>query len=153
MGRRSSSSARPDPDGDTTHASGLFIVKSDGSDLRQLNPPGTKVGFVGRHAALGVDEAVFVVDVDGGQARQITHRGGFVWAVSWSPTGEWITYTRFHGTTTVISLVRPDGIDQREISANDESHEAPLACGRRTGIIYWSNATAIRPSTARATSG
>ena len=84
----------------------------------------------GRQAAFTVDDAVWVVDLDGGDARRITNQDGFVWAVSWSPTGEWITYTRFHGPTTTISLVRPDGTDQREISKLDETDEANSA--------YWS---------------
>jgi Tol biopolymer transport system component len=122
------------PDGATTHAGSVFVVNSNGSGLRQLNPPGTRVGFVGvatgslspdgRRAAFAVNDAVFVADVDGGEARPITDRVGFVWAVAWSPTGEWITYTRQHGNTSVVSLVHPDGTDQREISANDETQEA-----------------------------
>ena len=122
------------PDGETTHAGHNFVVNSDGSGLRQLNPSGTKTAYVGappislspdgKQAAFGVDDAVWVVDLAGGEARQITDRTGFTWAVSWSPSGDWITYTRFHGTTTVISLVRPDGTDQKEISAKDETDEA-----------------------------
>jgi Tol biopolymer transport system component len=121
------------PDGDITHAGDVYVVNSDGSGLRKLNPQGTKIGSLGmptvslspdgRRAAFGVDDAVFVIDLDSGEVRQITDRSGFVWAVSWSPTGEWISYTRQHGTTSVISLVRPDGTDQKEISAKDGSDE------------------------------
>jgi TolB protein len=121
------------PDGDITHAGDVYVVNSDGSGLRKLNPPRTKIGSIGmptgslspdgRHAAFGVDDAVFVIDIDGGEARQITDRVGFVWAVSWSPTGEWIAYTRQHGTMSVISLARPDGTDQNEILAKDGSDE------------------------------
>jgi Tol biopolymer transport system component len=121
--------------GKTEHAEGdLYVVNADGSGLRQLNPPGTTHKFVdvptgslspdGRRAAFGVQGRVYVVDVDGGNALPITEPADFVWAVSWSPTGEWITYTRQHGSTSVIALVRPDGTDQHEISANDASDEA-----------------------------
>ena len=125
------------PDGGTTHAGNNYIVNSDGSGLRQLNPPGTKTGYIGMpiislspdgsQAAFGVDDAVWVVELDGGEARRITDQTGFVWAVSWSPTGEWITYTRFRGGTSVISLVSPDGTDDREISEPDETDEANAA--------------------------
>ena len=74
-----------------------------------------------------MDDAVWVVDLDVGEARRITPRTGFVGDVSWSPTGEWISYTRFHGHTSVISLVHPDGTDDHEISANDETDEANAA--------------------------
>jgi WD40 repeat protein len=125
------------PEGDITHAGNLYVINDDGSGLRQLNPPGTRPGFLnmpvislspdGRQAAFGVDDAVWVVDLDGGEARQITDRTGFVWAALWSPTGEWITYTRFQGTTSVVALVHPDGTDPHEISPNDESDEANAA--------------------------
>jgi len=129
--------AETGPEGGITHAGDLFVVNADGSGLRQLNPQGTKSGDIGmppvslspdgRQAAFGVDDAVFVVDLDGGEARRITKGAGFVWAVSWSPTGEWITYTRFHDATSVVALVRPDGTDQHEISPNDERVEANAA--------------------------
>jgi len=121
----------------TTHAGDLFVVDSDGTNLRRLNPAGTKVGFVdwpvgslspdGRQVAFGVDDDVFVADLGGGEARRLTNNPGYVWAVSWSPTGEWITYTRQYGTTSVVSLVRPDGSDDHEISPNDPSAEAAAA--------------------------
>ena len=127
------------PFGGINHAGDLFVVDADGTRPRQLNPANAKLAYIsgggipgslspdGRQAAFTVDDAVWVVDLDGGDARRITNQDGFVWAVSWSPTGEWITYTRFHGPTTTISLVRPDGTDQREISKLDETDEANSA--------------------------
>jgi hypothetical protein len=124
-------------DGGVTHAGDLYVVGADGSSLRRVNPAGTRTGYVGmpvislspdgRQAAFGVSNAVWVVDLEGGEARAITPQTGFVWAVSWSPTGEWITYTRFHGRTSVIGLVRLDGTDDHEISALDEEDEANAA--------------------------
>jgi Tol biopolymer transport system component len=119
------------------HAGDLFVINTDGTGLRQLNPSGTTNGDVGmpmaslspdgRQAAFGVDDAVLVVDLEGGDARAITPATGYAWAVSWSPTGEWLTYTRFHGHTTAVALVRPDGTDDHEISALDETDEANAA--------------------------
>jgi TolB protein len=123
-----------DREGTEHHEGDLYIVNADGSGLRQLNPPGTTHSWLnfpggslspdGGQVAFTVADAVFVADVEGGDARRITEGSGFVWAVSWSPTGEWIVFTRQHGTTSVISLVRPDGSDQVEISATDGSDEA-----------------------------
>jgi hypothetical protein len=121
--------------GDAEHAAGdLYVVNADGSGLRKLNPPGTTHNYLdvpagslspdGRHVAFGVDDAVFVSDTEGGDARRITDRVGFVWAVSWSPAGDWIDYTRQHDSTSVISLVHPDGTGQKEISATDGTDEA-----------------------------
>ena len=121
--------------GEAEHAEGdLYVVKADGSGLRQLNPPGSTHSFIhvaagslspdGRQAAFTVDDAVYVAHLDGGDARQITKPAGFTWAVSWSPTGDWITYSHQIGSRSVVSLVRPDGTDQKEISATDGSDEA-----------------------------
>ncbi len=126
------------PEGIVDHAGDVYVINTDGTGLRRLNPPDTRLLFLhvpvislspdGRQAAFAVkDDAVFVVDLDGGDARPITPRAGSAWAVSWSPTGEWITYTRFHGPTSVVALVRPDGTDDHEISTNDETDEASAA--------------------------
>jgi hypothetical protein len=60
------------------NAGHYFVVNSDGSGLRQLNPPETRSGNTGmptislspdgRQAAFGVDGAVWIVDLDGGEA-------------------------------------------------------------------------------------
>jgi WD40 repeat protein len=125
------------PVGGVTHAGDLFVVNADGSGLRQLNPIGSKLEDVGmpvaslstdgRRAAFGANNAVWVVDLEGGDPRAIAPPLGFAWAVSWSPTGEWITYTRFHGHTTAVALVRPDGTDDHEITVPDETDEANAA--------------------------
>ena len=132
------------PEGGTTHAGDLYVINDDGSDLRRLNPPGPRPGYMGMpvvtlspdgdQAAFGVDDAVWVVDLEGGEARPITARTGFVWAVAWSPTGDWITYTRFHGRASVVALVRPDGTDDHEITAIDETDEANAAVWSPDGM-------------------
>jgi Tol biopolymer transport system component len=118
-----------------THGGDLYVINADGSGLRQLNPPGPhKPAYMGlpvislspdgSRAAFGVDEAVWVVELAGGEAQATTPRSGFVWAVAWSPTGEWLAYTRLHDRTPVVGLVRPDGSDDHEISAIDETDQA-----------------------------
>jgi Tol biopolymer transport system component len=123
--------------GGVTHAGDLFVIDADGSGLRQLNPIGSKLEDVGmpvaslspdgRQAAFGVNNAVWVVDLEGGDAKAITPPLGYAWAVQWSPTGEWLTYTRFHGPTTAVALVRPDGSDDHEITVPVETDEANAA--------------------------
>jgi hypothetical protein len=123
--------------GGATHAGDLYVINSDGSGLRQLNSNGTKLENVGMpvaslspdgtQAAFGVDDAVWVVDLEGDVPRALTPRTGYAWAVQWSPTGEWLTYTRFHDHTTAVALVRPDGSDDHEITAPVETDEANAA--------------------------
>ena len=148
------------PEGIVDHAGDVYVINTNGTGLRRLNPPDTRLLFLhvpvislspdGRQAAFAVkDDAVFVVDLDGGEARPITPRAGSAWAVSWSPTGEWITYTRFHGPTSVVALVRPDGTDDHEISADDETDEASAAVwspdGRHLLVSRDSDATRDGP--------
>jgi WD40 repeat protein len=122
--------------GETTHAGDIYVVNADGSGMRQLNPLGTKTGFIGpavvslspdgRQATFGLDNAIWVVDLAFGDARPITEQTGFVWAASWSPTGEWIAFTRQHGTSSVVALVRPDGTDDHEIAGNVATDETAM---------------------------
>jgi hypothetical protein len=128
--------AETGPQGETTHAGDIYVINADGTGLRQLNPPGTKTGFIGpavislspdgQQAAFGLNDAVWIVDLARGEARPITDQAGFVWAVTWSPSGDWIAYTRQHGSTSVIGLVRPDGTDDHEITADDATGEAAM---------------------------
>jgi Tol biopolymer transport system component len=124
-------------EGGMTHAGDVYVVNADGSGLRKLNLPGPRTGYMGmpvislspdgKQAAFGLDNTIWVVDLEGGEAEPIIERTGFVWAVQWSPTGEWLNYTRFHGPTSVVALVRPDGSDDHEISKLDETDEANAA--------------------------
>ncbi len=124
-----------EPQGHGNHAGSLFVIDADGTGLRKLNPAGTFHNWMGEYAgalspdgrqvAFAVDDAVFIADLDnGGEARRITDRAGFAWAVTWSPTGEWISYTRQRGAASVISLVRPDGTEHREISTAKVADES-----------------------------
>jgi Tol biopolymer transport system component len=136
--------AETGPNGGATHGGDLYVINADGTGLRQLNPGGpTKPAYMGMpvislspdgsRAAFGVAEAVFIVELAGGEAHAITPRSGFVWAVSWSPADDWLTYTRLHGRTPVIALVRPDGSDNHEISPIDETDEANAAVWSQDG--------------------
>lgn len=125
------------PSGGMNHAGDLYVISSKGTNLRKLNSPDSKVGFHdlptaslspdGHQAAFAMDDAVYVVDVDSGVGHPITARTGFAWAVSWSPTGEWLSFTRQYGDVSVVSLVRPDGSDLREISTRDALDESSAA--------------------------
>ena len=129
--------AETGPKDGITHAGDVYVINSDGSGLRQLNAPYAGTAYLGiptisispdgTQAAFSADDAVWVVDLDGGEARVITPRADFIWAVGWSPTGEWITYTQFHGSTAAVALIRPDGSDDHEITALDEADEANAA--------------------------
>ena len=126
--------AETGPDGEVDHAGDHYVVRSDGTGLRRLSPADERTPYLhmptislspdGRQAVFATHETVYVIDLRGGEARPITTEPGFAWAPAWSPAGDWIAYTKFHGMTSVIVLVRPDGTEHHEISAIDETDEA-----------------------------
>ena len=116
----------------------LFVVDVDGSDLRQVNPPGTKVVLAGptgrpmdwspdsRHLVFAVLDAtalqsgrggVAVVDIDGRTAqRRIADGGTWLVSVEWSPDGQWILYGEVGSPNAPTWIVRPDGTGLRQLT-------------------------------------
>jgi Tol biopolymer transport system component len=61
---------------------------------------------------VAVPAAIEVVDVDGGNAREVVPAHLGVGRPTWSPDGAWIAYA---GTGRLLHLVRPDGSDDRTL--------------------------------------
>lgn len=118
----------------------LFVVNVDGTDLTQLNPPGTSTGLTdtpvvgsqgwspdgkqvifvaGEGSFCTGEKAAYVVNVDGTNAHQITPVGNMFDAV-WSPDGRWIAYDMPHGDSRDLFLVHPDGTEQRLVTNADD---------------------------------
>lgn len=113
--------------GSVTHAGDLFVVKTDGSGMRRLNPAGVTVGRVtaagspaswspdGRSVAFaafdrredGARSAVFVADLWEGRARRISEWGSMIAGASWSPSEDLIAFSELGGPA--ISLITPGG--------------------------------------------
>jgi Tol biopolymer transport system component len=111
----------------------VFVVRTDGSGLVRLNPPGTtsgleaqswspdgrQVAFVAARGLWSWDgpNAVFVVDADGTDARRITP-WSVTLKVAWSPDGEWIAYDMSASATAPRDLfvVHPDGTERTDIT-------------------------------------
>ena len=113
--------------GSVTHAGDLFVVKTDGSGMRRLNPAGVTVGRVtaagspaswspdGRSVAFaafdrrdgGARSAVFVADASEGRARRISEWGSMIAGASWSPSEDLIAFSELGGPA--ISLITPGG--------------------------------------------
>jgi Tol biopolymer transport system component len=119
----------------------VFVVRKDGSGLVRLNPPGTssllegqswspdgrQVAFVAsRDRQYG--NAVFVVNVDGTNARRITP-----WSVTlkaeWSPDGEWIVFDKADAEEIPrdLFLVHPDGTGLTQITSHIDDNKMSFA--------------------------
>jgi Tol biopolymer transport system component len=121
---------------DFKHAGNVYVVGSDGTGLRQLNPPGTMtevtgagVSADGRRFAFtaweigSADEgnALFIVDGPKAEAMRVTDWTASTWGASWSPDGEWIGSSTLFHRTGLLSIVKPDGTGGREVTPKDRS--------------------------------
>jgi dipeptidyl aminopeptidase/acylaminoacyl peptidase len=114
----------------------LFVVKTDGTGLVQLNPPGTTSGLIdgplistatwspdGREVAFIAaegsfwtsDRAVFVVESSGANPRRITPWGN-TYGAMWSPNGKWIAFASDTGGTDLF-VVHPDGTGLKALTS------------------------------------
>ena len=114
----------------------LFIVRRDGTGLRQLNPPGTTVAATasngrpidfspdGRQLVFSaIDQpladgrsAIYLANVDGGQAERISGYGTWIELVEWSPDGDWIIWGEVHSQQAPTWIARPDGTGLRQLT-------------------------------------
>ncbi len=118
--------------GPVTHAGDLYVVDTDGENLKKLNPDGVSLAEVrGLPASLSPDgaraafagfegdpsrSAIYVVSLDGGPAQPITDVTAGIWSAAWAPVGDKITFTG-----AAISVVNADGTDRNDLSvAGDE---------------------------------
>jgi Tol biopolymer transport system component len=137
-------SPEANPDAPGFHTS-IYIMDAAGTNPRPLlanastfdvepkiSPDGARVAFVRiRKYNRGLQqEAVFVVDIDGTDERQLTSWGLAAEHPTWSPDGRWITFNDasgkqvdynphadklVSGSNESIYLIRPDGSDQHVI--------------------------------------
>lgn len=118
-------------------AGDLFVAKVDGTDLRAINPEGTKVVATGTNGRpvdwspdsrqvlfAAVDElldaagrgAAYLSDVDSGEATRISEFGSWLASVEWSPDGNWLIYGEIDAPNAPTWVVRPDGSGARQLT-------------------------------------
>ena len=62
----------------------------------------------------GNSQQLYVMNSDGSNdPKRISYGSGKYATPVWSPTGEWIAFTRIAGGDFSIGIMRPDGADQR----------------------------------------
>jgi len=119
--------------------SDVFVMRSDGTDVRQLTkndpaaflrgahdnapawaPDGKRLAFASTRCcdtehSMG-NRALYVMRPDGSGAKQISDGSVHVWRIAWSPDGKAIAYTGLRGP---IWLVDPDGANPRRLGGDD----------------------------------
>ena len=107
-----------DADGSNAHrVSGDLSVVIDPTNSPTWSPDGTQLAFGAFHE--GYDE-VFVANADGSGVRALGDRDDSSRSnPQWSPSGDWIAYSAWTGTSTpVIDVIRPDGTGEHVLTAS-----------------------------------
>ena len=119
-----------------TTAGDLFVVNLDGTGLRPINRAGTKIvatGTTGRPADWSPDgrqllfaamegrqevgrSAAYLVDVDGGEPRQVSSDGTWLISVEWSPDGAWLLYGEVDSPSAPTWVARAEGSEARQLT-------------------------------------
>jgi TolB protein len=113
----------------------IFLLGSDGSNLRQLTRGLEGIGGSldwspdGKYLLINAgpvgDKNIFRVDVEGMTAAQLTN-GGNNAASSYSPDGQWIAFNSSrNGDQADLFIMRPDGSDVRQVTDNAEPDWQP----------------------------
>ena len=120
----------------------LFVILFQGSELiaqgseplwmryNVISPKGDKIAFAYKGD-------VYVVDTEGGQARQLTTNSSYDFNPIWSNDGEYIAFATDRNANFDIYVVSADGGVAKRVTTNSAS-EIPLAFSADDSMIYYS---------------
>lgn len=104
----------------------LYVVNTDGTDLRRVSdmpvsigfswsPDGTRVAFASSLETGGGNAAIYVVEVDGGGQSRLTDLDGVHAFPSWSSDGRLIAFGSKRGGDTALQVMSADGTGLRPV--------------------------------------
>jgi Tol biopolymer transport system component len=143
----------------TEERRGLYAINADGSGDTLLSPatPGRMVSSPswspdGQRLVFNTiysETALYVVNADGSQLRQIAPQGAFG---QWSPTGNRIVFESITSGNQDIYAINPDGSGLAQLTATPDSESFPVWSPDGTRIAYrWQGL--VDPNPAGAPSG
>ncbi|MEJ2209332.1 MAG: hypothetical protein P8129_09885 [Anaerolineae bacterium] len=117
---------------------GLYVMKSDGTDLVRLttaehdtgpaaSPDGRWVAFMSNRSG---NWEIYVVDsktTEAPEPRQVTKNAARDGLPTWSPDGKWLAFVSDRGGTWAVWAVHPDGSDLQKLFALGGSLEGKVA--------------------------
>ena len=121
---------------------GLSVIKADGSGLRRLvrqgameprwSPNGQTIAFVRRQTPPSFDFDIYLVDADGGPARNLTPTPAYENDPDWSPDGRRIVFVRGYD----IWLMNADGSGQRRLTSGAARDRVPRWSPNGRTIVF-----------------
>lgn len=91
---------------------GIWQVNPDGSGRHEISAVDTNSVALapdGHRLAYVAAGEIWLTSTAGSTPRQLTHTGGNVGSIDWSPNGTWIAYSAAVGTGSDLYKIRPSG--------------------------------------------
>jgi Tol biopolymer transport system component len=128
----------------------IYVMGSDGSNLHQLtsddrhdsqpvwSPDGSQIAFTGAGGPAYSRSAVFVVNADGSDVRQVSSAsGGSDFSPSWSPNGRQLAVASIRYEDWSISVVGADGSGEHLLVGHQGSYvEDPAWSPDGTAVAF-----------------
>jgi dipeptidyl aminopeptidase/acylaminoacyl peptidase len=132
---------------------GVFIAKSDGSDVRRLTSPdsdfvwgscsvdGRFVAYIHTIRPPGArlpTTKLFVAGTDGRGAHELFGDTASRSAPSWSPDGRTLAYTKRDGVTRNVYVADATGAHERQVTRGEVVNQNPQWSRDGTKLVYFS---------------
>ncbi len=141
------------------------LTEQDGYDAEAtVSPDGKRIIFTS-HREKGM--WMYTMNTDGTDLRRVDHRWGYIGGPFFSPDGEWIVYRAYYpseegraaeladmleervlrpkGMELEVYVARPDGSEERAVTANGKINFAPFFHPDGKRVLYSSNQEATHP--------
>ncbi|MFQ5753573.1 MAG: TolB family protein, partial [bacterium] len=126
--------ARKPGDKPGSRYSELWVVSTDGKQKQfthlpigvsspAWSPDGKKITFLSRRAAHNDKTQIYIIPVDGGEARPLTDSPTSIRSYHWSPDGKWIAYITTEPATDEEKKQQKAGKDWKVIDTNYKHHQ------------------------------